>query len=443
MSQESAALRGYMAAQFGYFAAGSMMGVLYPWMYTQVLHLPDNVYGMAQTIAQIPLLLILFGGAAADGRALSSYLARLQLASTIPAAVLLASTAFNATTFYVVVACAFATSVLGAFIMPARDALLAHAAPNNRALSQAVAAATSAMFAGQLCGFALGSLASIVGLKWLLLFHIVLIVAAAIATSVQKLGNDALIIRDAPRKFTEVLSEIRGGLSVTWSDARLRTITLIVAASSIAMNSAFMVGLPLLVRDVYKGTSLGIAALFIAFMLGTTITSALLSRMKPIERQGRVFMTMFLNSAIMFLGVHFAPPFWGAVLLIFGWGLGAGFGMVLSRSIIQAAAPPAFRARVLSVFQLAQMLGSMIGPFILGAISYRFGILNALLAVPCWVLFLWASFSLLTPVWSFQRQEDHHGPQPEPDAPLGPQEYLRSDHQGKKGGISDDTLPGN
>jgi MFS family permease len=442
MSQEGQALRGYMAAQFGYFAAGSMMGVLYPWMYTQVLHLPDHVYGIAQTIAQVPLLLILFGGAAADGRALSSYLARLQLASTLPAVILLAMTALHVVSFPVVVACAFITSTLGAFIMPARDALLAHAAPNNRALSQAVAAATAAMFAGQMTGFAIASLASTLGLKWLLLVHIVLIVGAAVLTSRQRLGNDARIERP-PRRFSEVLSDIRGGLGVTWSDTRLRTMTMIVAFSSIAMNSAFVVGLPLLVRDIYQGTSLGIAALFIAFMAGTTITSVVLSRIKPIERQGRVFMTLFLNSVLMFIGVHFAPPFWVVVLLIFGWGLGAGCGMVLSRSIIQAAAPPLFRARVLSVFQLAQMGGSVVGPFILGAISQRFGILNAMLAVSCWTLFLWAMFSLLTPVWSFQRQEDHHGASSDPELPAGPQEYLRSDHQGKKGGISDDTLPGN
>ena len=96
-----------------------------------------------------------------------------------------------------------------------------------------------------------------------------------------------------------------------------------------------------------------VAALFIAFMVGTTITSIYLSRRKPIEAQGRVFMTLFLNSAVMFFCIHLGPPFWVTVLLVFGWGLGAGFGMVLTRSIIQASAPAPYRARVLSVFQLA------------------------------------------------------------------------------------------
>lgn len=435
-------LRGYMLAQFMFFAGSSMMGLLYPWIYTQLLHLPANQIGLAQSLSQIPLLLVLFGGATADGRALSSYLARLQMWFIAPAAILLITHIAGVMIFPVVVLAAFAASVISAFIMPARDALLAHAAPPGRALTQAVASATAAMFAGQMFGFALGSLASTVGLKSLLLAHILVLAAAAAITSRQGLGNQGHVPR-AMRSLREVTSDISEGLKVTWRDVRLRTITLIVACSSIAMNSAFVVGLPILVRDVYKGTSYGVAALFIAFMVGTTITSIYLSRRTPIEAQGRVFMTLFLNSAIMFLGLHTGPPFWLAVVLVFGWGLGAGFGMVLTRSIIQAAAPATYRARVLSVFQLAQTIGSMIGPFILGWIIHRYGVLDAMLAVPCWVLFLWAVFSFSTPVWSFRRQEDSGaGAVEDPLTPAGPQEYLRSDHQGKKGGISDETLPG-
>lgn len=440
---DSAVLRGYMLAQFSFFSATSMMGLLYPWIYTQVLHLPATQVGLAQGISQIPLLLVLFGGATADGRALSSYLARLQLAFIAPAALLLVTTITGHMTFPIVVLAAFAAAALSAFIMPARDALLAHAAPPGRALTQAVAAVTAAMFAGQMVGFALGSLASTVGLKALLAAHIGVLAFAAAITSQQRLGNSG-DLRRTTRSFRAVTADISEGLTVTWRNSRLRTMTSIVACSSIAMNSAFVVGLPLLVRDVYRGTSYGVAALFIAFMLGTTITSIYLSRRKPIEAQGRVFMTLFLNSAIMFFGVHLGPPFWVTVLLIFGWGLGAGCGMVLSRSIIQAAAPAAYRARVLSVFQLAQTIGSMIGPFILGWIIQRYGVLEAMLAVPFWILFLWAAFSFATPVWSFRRQEDP-GPTAieDPLTPAGPQEYLRSDHHGKKDGMSDDTLPGN
>lgn len=438
----NAVLRGYMLAQFSFFAAASMMGLLYPWIYTQVLHLPASQVGLAQGISQIPLLLVLFGGATADGRALSSYLARLQLAFIAPAGLLLITTITGTMIFPVVVAAAFTAALISAFIMPARDALLAHAAPSGRALTQAVAAVTAAMFGGQMVGFALGSLASTVGLKALLVAHICVLAFAAAITSRQRLGN-AGQLRQTRRTLREVTADISAGLAVTWRDPRLRTMTSIVACSSIAMNSAFVVGLPLLVRDVYKGTSYGVAALFIAFMLGTTITSIYLSRRKPIDAQGRVFMTLFLNSALMFFGVHLGPPFWVSVLLIFGWGLGAGCGMVLSRSIIQAAAPPPYRARVLSVFQLAQTIGSMIGPFILGWVIQRYGVLEAMLAVPFWILFLWAAFSFATPVWSFRRQEDSGAVAIEdPLTPAGPQEYLRSDHHGKKGGISDDTLPG-
>lgn len=118
--------------------------------------------------------------------------------------------------------------------------------------------------------------------------------------------------------------------------------------------------------------------------------------------------------------------------------------MVLTRSIIQASAPPAMRARVLSVFQLAQTIGGVFGPFILGALIHRAGVLDAMLGVTTWVVFLWAIFSVLTPVWSFRRQETQDPVMTDADVAFeGPQEYLRSDHQGKKPGISDETFPGN
>ena len=372
--------------------------------------------------AQVPMLLILFGGATADGQHLPSYLARLQLMLTVPALALAAATASGALTFEIAVLCGVVTSIIGAFVLPARDSLIADVTPPGTAITLMVAAATSAMFAGQMTGFAIAAAASYTGLLPLLFIQIVLLAGSAILTSrvAPHAGPSRADTRAKPRRsIGQLLKDIREGLTIVAAHERLRTLTLLVSLASLANNAAFIVGLPLLVRDVYRGGSLEQAILFVAFMVGTTLSTGYLSRRKPIDQQGRTMMILFLNGAIVFACIHLGPPFWVTALLILSWGLTAGVGMVMSRSMIQAAAPPLVRGRVLSVFQMAQMLGSPIGALLLGLIIHALGILNALLVVPIWIVLLWGGFSLFTPIWRFHRLEEHANPAPAPQPGSG------------------------
>ena len=84
-----------------------------------------------------------------------------------------------------------------------------------------------------------------------------------------------------------------------------------------------------------------------------------MAQLRPVERQGRLMMMLSLHNVVVFTGAFFAPPFWAFVALIFLWGLGAGANMALNRGMVQSAAPPAYRARVMSVLQLSQMAGGL------------------------------------------------------------------------------------
>ena len=116
-------------------------------------------------------------------------------------------------------------------------------------------------------------------------------------------------------------------------------------------------------------------------------------------------MLLSLSNVIVFTGAYFAPPFWAFVALIFLWGIGAGANMALNRGMVQVAAPPAYRARVLSVLQLSQMAGGPPGALLYGFMAQWIGILNTLLLLPFVMAVLWISFFFFTPLWTFTRED--------------------------------------
>jgi hypothetical protein len=149
-----------------------------------------------------------------------------------------------------------------------------------------------------------------------------------------------------------------------------------------------------------------LSGLIAAFLLGLSLSSFAMAHIGPVERQGRLMMILSLNNVFVFTAIHFAPPFWIFAGLIFFWGLGAGGGMALNRGMVQAAAPPVYRARVLSVLQLTQVAGGPPGALLYGFLAQAFGILNALLFVPAVMIALWTSFRLFSDLWNFRRQDE-------------------------------------
>ncbi|MDP4911784.1 MAG: hypothetical protein NWR09_07835, partial [Pseudomonadales bacterium] len=75
----------------------------------------------------------------------------------------------------------------------------------------------------------------------------------------------------------------------------------------------------------------------------------------------------------------FSLPFGGYLLGLFIFGMSGGVAMSMGRTIMQEAAPEALRARVMSVFSLANMGGLPLGAVALGYCAAAFGPLNCLL----------------------------------------------------------------
>lgn len=396
----------YFVAQGLHFAAGGLMGVLFPWLIATVLHESQARVGLAQFFATLPMMfLVLVGGAAADGRDLRAYLARLQLASAIVPIALALVIATQNLSMLSATLCLVTLGCFASFIMPARDALLSYVTPHSLGLSRTAAMAVAATFAGQLVGTALAATASSVGAVPLLALQAVLLAGAAILSARVPLVNPHAFKEGTPTKLSRLLHEMVDGLKAVRRSERLRTVILFLVLSGPLFNGMFLVGFPLMVRDVYQGSSAMLSGLIGVFLLGLTLSSFAMGRMKPVEHQGRLMMLLSLNNIFVFAIAHFAPPFPLFMALIFVWGLSAGANMAVNRGMIQAAAPHAYRARVLSVLQFSQIAGGPPGALLYGFVSQAFGILNTLLIVPAVVALLWITFRVFTNLWNFKRED--------------------------------------
>ena len=117
-------------------------------------------------------------------------------------------------------------------------------------------------------------------------------------------------------------------------------------------------------------------------------------------------LTSIIGAAVMVI-LHFDLPVWGFFSVIVVWGLIGGVSASMSRTIVQAAAAPSHRARVLSVFTLATFAaGAPAGSFAMGYMIAELGIFNATLVSPAAMVFVWLGVRLFTPLWHIEEDAD-------------------------------------
>jgi len=406
VTKPATASKTYFFAHGLHFMAGGLMGVIFPWLIAQELHESQARVGLAQFLSTLPImLLILIGGAAADGRNLRAYIARLQLSAAIFPILLALVIATGHLSFFTATMCIVPISALGAFIMPARDALLSHVTPPEVGLSRTAAMAVAATFGGQLMGTAIAASASTIGAVPLLALQAALLAGAGVLSARVRLVDADSFAGATPIRIERLLHEMRDGLRTVLAHERLRTMILYLVLPGPLFNGMFLVGFPLMVRDVFKGDAPMLSAIITVFLVGLTVSSFVLGRLRPVERQGRMMMLLSLNNVAVF-GLAFALPYFPAfIVLMFLWGLSAGAAMAVNRGMVQAAAPNAYRARVLSVLQFSQVAGGPLGALLYGFIAQAVGIQNALMMIPIATAILWTVFRLYTPLWHFRREE--------------------------------------
>jgi MFS family permease len=353
----------YVGSLGAWFVGLGLQMVLFPWLVAVVLKAPAHLVGIAQMALMAPsILFILLGGAVADHNDGRKLLIRYHLISALPPLALAAMITAGHLSFEAVVVFGLAMGTLGAFAMPARDALLPQVAGSD--IARAVAVVTGVQFGGQLLGMIGASLAETLSAPVLLCMQAVIMAAGALACW--------KLTPSAPKPAMEKggrLAAIVEGMREAFSTASIWPVIIAMLGVGVFYIGAFMVLLPLMVRDDYGGGASEIALVNFFFWGGALFSIFIQIRLGQLRRPGVPMLLSLLVSAFILLAMSLKLPFYGLAALCAAWGISAGINMTQGRTIVQMAAPASHRARILSLFQLGFMGGAPVGALLVGYLA--------------------------------------------------------------------------
>jgi len=386
----------YMSGHGLYFLAMGIQSVLFPWLLTVLLGETADRVGIGQMLFYLPtLLLVLYGGAVADRNDCRALLLRLQFAAALPSLLLIGLTLGGLLNFSALVLFALVTGTLSAFLTPARDSLLTRVSGGD--IQRAVNALMMVQFGGQFLGLMLAGSASWIGPLPLLALQVAAMLVAVFTTwRLDPAPPQPRLLK------TRQLADVVDGLREVLRSPQIAPVVLYSFATGLLLMGLYLVVLPLLVRDVYRGGSEHLAGLNICFIVGVSVASLGLMRYGQVRRQGRAIMLASFGSAGVVLALHLAPPLPVAYLALFVWGLAAGVSMNMGRSLVQGSAPPSHRARILAAYQLGFVGGAPIGSFVVGYLVAALGLQNAMLVPLAGVAVLWIAALLFSRLWHLE-----------------------------------------
>ncbi len=362
MSRAAGAFPWYLAGIASWFSSFGTQTIVFPWLVTVVLHEPPARVGIAQMSLMAPsILFMMLGGAVADRADVRRLLVRGHLLVAVPPLLLAAAIAQGWLSYSALIAYALAVGTCGAFVLPARDSMLGRVAGED--LGRAVAIMTATQFAAQLVGIAAGAAAGVIGAPALLTLQ-----GAVLAMG----GLAALRLPPAPpvaQAGQGRLAAMGDGLREAMGSPVIAPVLLAQLAVGILYVGAFLVILPLIVRDVYAGGSPELSLVSFSFWGGTIAATLVQIRLGALRRPGRAILLALALGAVVLAAMSLALPFGGLLFLCLLWGLGAGVVITQGRTLVQYAAPESHRARVLSLFQLGLMGGAPIGALLIGYLA--------------------------------------------------------------------------
>lgn len=395
--------RAYFLGTAFAMAAGGINGVLYPWLVTVYLLKPAEWIGVAQTAATLPMFLfLLHAGALTDRVELRRFIVVLNFLTIVPLAFLGVAAGVGRLDFWLVIAFGFAINAVGAFMMTAREtALIQIAQHEGTSLQKMILTGMAVQFGSQIAGNVAGGFASLTGPLPLIAAQAVLLLLAGLLF--------LRLEKQPPRgggtaQGSIGLSAIREGLAAAFASPRIWPFLVQNFLGGALFMGVWMVGMPLMLRDVYGQGSGAFAIVSIAFMVGVTAGTLTLSRLKEVERPGRLVLLSLIGSWLTLVGFVFTPPLWAVFGLMAWWGLCAGISMATARGVVQAAAAAHLRGRVVSIYQMAQMGGGPLGAILFGVLAATLGLQTALLVPVALVVAMWIAIRFMTPMWGLRRE---------------------------------------
>ena len=393
--------RWYLAGAGSWFVAFGIQAVMFAYLVTTVLHAPPNRVGIAQmSLTAMSTLLLLIGGAVADKVDTRRLLLFCHAVAIVPALALAAIVYTGNLRYEWLIAYGLCMGLITAFILPAREAMMGDViGPHggHGRIQRAVTTTIGVTFLSQITGMFLAGFAAVLGPA-----PVILVQAASQAFGAFTAHQLIPSTRHSDHAHVNVgssLTRIAAGVREVTKSYALLPVTILTLAIGVLYIGAFLVILPVLLRDEFDGHVEQFATLQVCFWGGSIISSMTISRIGNIVHRGRFIVGALTMGVLVLCLISIKGPLIALYALVFVWGLGAGVTISMSRTIVQEHAPPAHRARVLSVYQLGFTGGMSIGALFIGFVVEAVGARHATLVPAGLMALVLAGLLLGTKLW--------------------------------------------
>ena len=389
----------YLIGTGSWFASHGLQSVLFAWLVTVHLHESPEKVGLAQSAMLLPMLFFLLVGGALSDRIGGARLARIaQAVALLPVGALALLISADGLAYALLVVYALLMGTVGAFVTPARDGMLSQIAGSR--IQRTVVQASLVQFGVQIMGFQIAGFTDSLGPVPVLCVQLGLLAVGATAFRMLErrlAGRPRSEEASAPRvAFSQAIGE---GLRTVLASQPMRNVALINALVGLFYMGAFQVGLPLLLREVHGGSPAQLAQMNTIHMIGVVATTIWLLRVGDVERRGRALIAGVVLGGVGLGGRGIATSFTALMLCNLIWGVTGGLVMAMARTIMQEAAPPEARGRVMAFFSLTFMGAGPLGALLSGLLVDAVGVHYALIVPALTVAALGAIVALRTSLW--------------------------------------------
>ena len=399
-----------MAAYLGgiatWFTSHGLQFVMIPTLVVVTLGGSAGQLAAAQVALALPqVFLMLYAGAVADKNDARKILLAVNFLAAMPPIALGWLTYTEQLAYWHIIIFAACMSMVFAFMVPTRDALLSRVATTH--MQGAVMMALLAQFGAQLLGFILAAAAAPLAGPWLLLALQALALLTGFLFTLA-LPDFPPIAHAASTEDPGPIADTgwRSGFTIVWNSPIMRSVIISSMGTGVFFIGIFMVTLPLIVTDIFGGGQLEISILNLTFWGGTIASTLIMSFRRPVERRGRAMTAALIVGCVTLLSVPLAPSFTALCVIGGIWGLAAGVNMTMARTIVQVEAPAEARARVLAFYSLGFMGSAPVGSTLTGVATEFIGPLATTFICAASFLIMIAILSATTPIWSIRRRDD-------------------------------------
>ncbi len=392
----------YLIGSGSWFVAHGIQSVLFAWLVTMVLRESPEKVGVAQMTMMLPsLFLMLVGGSLADRVGARRMAILAQSAAAVPPLALALLVALDALSFPLLLGYALAFGVVQAFVTPARDGMLTHVAEGR--IQHTVLIVSLVQFSVQLFGFGLGAIADSLGAVPVLLVQALVIVGGLYGYF--RLDDPVRPPLHSGPLFAALRESIAEGARVVLAVPAMRAVMMVNFATGMCFMGSYLVAMPLLVREVFDGSSMDLAAMNTANILGLLTTVVALLRYGDVRRRGRALILAHAVGVIALAALALPMQFATALVLVYFWGASGGVAMSMARTIMQELATDQVRGRVMAFFSVSFMGAGPLGALLSGTLVHGLGVHMTLLivSVVMAVVLTWAGLG--TALWRF---DPHH-----------------------------------